>query len=154
MRVLAVDDDPQALRYVRDALASAGYTPVVTGDPEEALRLVAGAGGTVALSRAVISSLVSLSLGLDRPSSEFLLVMFPLVSVSLVCFAQSAVASMFPYPPSGRSAPSFRDPQELGDLPPRRSGVLHPPRHWKQSKMPKVGTSKAAELGDRAEEGG
>ena len=41
VRVLAVDDDPQALRYVRDALSSAGYTPVVTGDPEEALRLVA-----------------------------------------------------------------------------------------------------------------
>ena len=40
VRVLAVDDDPQALRYVRDALVSAGYTPVVTGDPEEALRLV------------------------------------------------------------------------------------------------------------------
>ena len=40
-RILAVDDDPQALRYVRDALASAGYTPVVTGDPAEALRLVA-----------------------------------------------------------------------------------------------------------------
>ena len=40
VRVLAVDDDPQALRYVRDVLASAGYTPVVTGDPEEALRLV------------------------------------------------------------------------------------------------------------------
>ena len=32
----------QALRYVRDALAGAGYTPVMTGDPEEALRLVAG----------------------------------------------------------------------------------------------------------------
>ncbi len=41
VRVLAVDDDPQALRYVRDALAGAGYTPIVTGDPEEALRLVA-----------------------------------------------------------------------------------------------------------------
>ena len=40
VRVLAVDDDPQALRYVRDALASAGYIPVVTGDPAEALRLV------------------------------------------------------------------------------------------------------------------
>ena len=40
VRVLAVDDDPQGLRYVRDALASAGYTPVVTGDPAEALRLV------------------------------------------------------------------------------------------------------------------
>ena len=41
MRILAVDDDPQALRYVRDALLKSGYTPVVTGDPEEALRLVA-----------------------------------------------------------------------------------------------------------------
>ena len=40
MRVLAVDDDPQALRYVRDALSKSGYTPVVTGDPQEALRLV------------------------------------------------------------------------------------------------------------------
>ena len=41
VRVLAVDDDPQALRYVRDALLKSGYTPVVTGDPAEALRLVA-----------------------------------------------------------------------------------------------------------------
>ena len=41
VRVLALDDDPQALRYVRDALLKSGYTPVVTGDPGEALRLVA-----------------------------------------------------------------------------------------------------------------
>ena len=41
VRVLAVDDDPQALRYVRDALTGAGYTLVATGDPEEALRLMA-----------------------------------------------------------------------------------------------------------------
>ena len=34
-RVLVVDDDPGALRYVRDALTKAGYTPIVTGDPEE-----------------------------------------------------------------------------------------------------------------------
>ena len=39
-RILAVDDDPQTLRYVRDALTNAGYAPVVTGDPEEALSLV------------------------------------------------------------------------------------------------------------------
>ncbi len=32
-RILVVDDDPQALRYVRDALAGAGYKPIVTGDP-------------------------------------------------------------------------------------------------------------------------
>ena len=39
-RVLCVDDDPQTLRHVRDALTNAGYAPVVTGDPEEALSLV------------------------------------------------------------------------------------------------------------------
>lgn len=38
--VLAVDDDPQALRYVRDALVDGGYEPLVTGDPQEALRLM------------------------------------------------------------------------------------------------------------------
>ena len=32
-RILAVDDDPQTLRHVRDALTNAGYVPVVTGDP-------------------------------------------------------------------------------------------------------------------------
>ncbi len=39
-RVLCVDDDPQTLRYVRDALAGAGYAPIVTGDPQEAASLV------------------------------------------------------------------------------------------------------------------
>ena len=34
-RILMVDDDPQTLRYVRDALTKAGYDPIVTGDPEE-----------------------------------------------------------------------------------------------------------------------
>ncbi|WP_419937010.1 ATP-binding protein [Candidatus Palauibacter sp.] len=40
-RILAVDDDPQMLRYLRDVLTGAGYTPVVTGDPEEVPDLVA-----------------------------------------------------------------------------------------------------------------
>ena len=40
VRVLAVDDDPNDLRYVRNALTGAGYRPLVTGDPEEALRLM------------------------------------------------------------------------------------------------------------------
>ena len=30
-----VDDDPQTLRYERDALAAAGFVPLVTGDPRE-----------------------------------------------------------------------------------------------------------------------
>ena len=34
-RILVVDDDPQTLRYVRDALSEAGFAAVVTGDPEE-----------------------------------------------------------------------------------------------------------------------
>ena len=38
--VLAVDDDPMVLRYLRDALGAAGYLPVVSADPDEALRLV------------------------------------------------------------------------------------------------------------------
>ena len=40
VRVLAVDDDPQALRYVRDALTKAGYAPIVTGDPDDVPRLM------------------------------------------------------------------------------------------------------------------
>ena len=38
--VLVVDDDPQMLRRIRDALAAAGYAPVVTGAPEEVAGLV------------------------------------------------------------------------------------------------------------------
>ena len=34
VRVLTVDDDPQTLRYVRNTLTEAGYTAMVTGDPE------------------------------------------------------------------------------------------------------------------------
>jgi len=33
--ILVIDDDPQALRYVRNTLAQAGYTPLVTSDPNE-----------------------------------------------------------------------------------------------------------------------
>ena len=39
-RILVVDDDPQMLRYVRDALANAGYAPVVTGDSAELADLI------------------------------------------------------------------------------------------------------------------
>ena len=39
-RILAVDDDPQILRHIRNTLSTAGYTPIVTGDPDEATQLV------------------------------------------------------------------------------------------------------------------
>ena len=38
--ILVVDDDPHALKYVRDALANAGYTPIVTADPKEVPPLI------------------------------------------------------------------------------------------------------------------
>ena len=39
-RILVVDDDPRMLRYVRDALAEAGYAPLVTGDPRDLSRII------------------------------------------------------------------------------------------------------------------
>ena len=39
-RILAVDDEPQILRLVRNTLSDAGYTPIVTGDPDEVLQLI------------------------------------------------------------------------------------------------------------------
>ena len=40
MRILAVDDDPRMLRLVRDALAAAGYAPLVTGEPGELAAII------------------------------------------------------------------------------------------------------------------
>ena len=40
LRVLAVDDDPEALRYIRAALTDSGYEPIVTTEPGDALALV------------------------------------------------------------------------------------------------------------------
>ena len=39
-RILVVDDDPQALRYVRDTLTNAGYAPMVTGEPGKLSHLI------------------------------------------------------------------------------------------------------------------
>ena len=38
--ILVVDDDPQTLRYVRDTLTTAGFSPIVTGDHRELARIV------------------------------------------------------------------------------------------------------------------
>ncbi len=38
--ILAIDDDPEDLRYARNELAKAGYRPIVASNAEEALRLV------------------------------------------------------------------------------------------------------------------
>ena len=38
--ILVVDDDPKTLRYARDALTAAGYSPLVTGEPKKVGDLV------------------------------------------------------------------------------------------------------------------
>ena len=38
--ILVVDDDPHTLKYVRDTLANAGYTPIVTADPIDVAPLI------------------------------------------------------------------------------------------------------------------
>ena len=40
LRILVVDDDDQALRYIRDALVKSGYVAIATADPEDVPRLV------------------------------------------------------------------------------------------------------------------
>ena len=39
-RILVVDDDPRGLRSVRDALAKAGYAPLVTGEPAKLVPII------------------------------------------------------------------------------------------------------------------
>ena len=39
-RILVVDDDPQTLRYVRDALTAAGYAPLVTGGDADLAQII------------------------------------------------------------------------------------------------------------------
>ncbi len=39
-RILAVDDEPQVLRYLQNTLKNAGYQPVATTDPSEVTKLV------------------------------------------------------------------------------------------------------------------
>ena len=51
-RILAVDDDPNTLRLVRDALSGAGYAPLVTGAPDDLADLIrAGRPQLVLLDR-------------------------------------------------------------------------------------------------------
>ncbi len=54
-RILAVDDDPQTLRYVRDELSMLGYDVMATSDPTSALGLVRERRPNLALVDLVLS---------------------------------------------------------------------------------------------------
>ncbi len=76
VRILAVDDDPRMLRLVRDALAAAGYTPLVTGEPQE----------LAAIIRAEKPRLVLLDLALPGPDGIELMSTVPELSDLPVIF--------------------------------------------------------------------
>ena len=65
LRVLAIDNDPQALRFLRSALWNEGYFPIATGDPEEVLRLIQDESPHLALLDATLP-------GFDGLASELL----------------------------------------------------------------------------------
>ncbi len=48
-RILVVDDDPHTLTYVRGVLVDAGYSPIVSADPEEVLALIRENGAHLVL---------------------------------------------------------------------------------------------------------
>ena len=78
VRVLVVDDDPQTLRYVREALSNTGYDVVAAGEPEEALRLVEEEKPHLALLNLVLPG----SDGLELMQDIHLVVNMPVIFLS------------------------------------------------------------------------
>ena len=76
--VLVVDDDPETLRYVRRALAAAGYATLATGDPDEAAALVRSAGPRLVLLDLVLPG----TDGLELLESVFLPAGLPVIFIS------------------------------------------------------------------------
>ena len=56
-RVLAVDDEPQLLRFLRSILSEAGYTSFGTGDPTEVLQMLEGEDPDIVLLDLVMPGL-------------------------------------------------------------------------------------------------
>ncbi len=77
--ILVVDDDPQTLRSVRTVLSEAGYIPVVTADPEEALLLIQESRPHLALLDLVLSN----SDGIDLMQDIFRVADLPVIFLSV-----------------------------------------------------------------------
>ena len=77
--ILVVDDDPQTLRSVRAVLSEAGYRPIVTADPEEALILMQENRPHLALLDLVLAD----SDGIDLMQDIFRLADLPVIFLSV-----------------------------------------------------------------------
>ena len=78
IRVLVIDDDPQALKYIRDALAEADFVPIVTPDPKDALILTAEQKPHLVLLDLVLPD----SDGIDLMKAIFRIADVPIIFVS------------------------------------------------------------------------
>ena len=74
--ILVVEDDPQTLRHVRDALTGAGYTVVATGDPEELAGLVTTHAPELVLLDLVLPGTDGIALMADVPELDDVPVIF------------------------------------------------------------------------------
>ena len=75
-RVLVVDDDPQALRYVRDALTRAGHQAIVTGEHRELGRIIAAEKPDIVLLDLMLQDTDGIKLMQTVPELADLPVMF------------------------------------------------------------------------------
>ena len=75
-RILVVDDDPETLRFVRDALTEAGYAPVVTGDPRELREVIRIETPSLVLLDLVLPGADGIELMQDVPALADLPVIF------------------------------------------------------------------------------
>ena len=75
-RILVVDDDPRMLRSVRDALAAAGYAPLVTGEPAELARIIRSEKPRLALLDLILPGQDGIELMQEIPELSDLPVIF------------------------------------------------------------------------------
>ena len=75
-RILVVDDDPGTLHFVQDALAAAGFSPLLTGDPREVSRLIHEKKPRLVLLDLVLPGTDGLELMRDVPALADLPVVF------------------------------------------------------------------------------
>ena len=75
-RILVVDDDPQMLRTVRDALTHAGYTVLVTGEPGELAELIRNEKPSLVLLDLVLPGTDGIELMSEVPELSALPVIF------------------------------------------------------------------------------
>ena len=144
--ILVVDDDPQALRSTRDALSRAGYAPIVTGDPAEALRLAAGENPSLILLDLMLPG----TDGITLMESIFAVAEVPIIFLSaygqedLVAKALDAGASDYIVKPFSRAELAARIRAAL-----RRREAAAPTLPYRRGSLTVDFADRRVSLGDR-----